>query len=63
MEPITEKDQTGNDIKIINLSKRKFSDNEKNVLNKGLKFTPVPPSCDLNELKSDIHEFTQHLGL
>ena len=29
MEPIIEKDQTGNDIKIINLSKRKFSDNEK----------------------------------
>ena len=29
MEPITEKDQTENDIKIINLPKRKLSDNEK----------------------------------
>ena len=63
MEPITEKDQTENDIKIINLSKRKLLDNEKKVLNKGLKFTPVPPSCDSNELKSDIHEFTQKLRL
>ena len=63
MEPITENDQTENDIKIINLSKRKFSDKEKNVLNKGLKFTPVPPSCDSNELKSDIREFTQTLRL
>ena len=62
MEPVTEKDQTGNDIKIIKLSKRKFSDNEKNVLNKGLKFTPVPPSCDLNELKNDIYKFTRQLG-
>ena len=29
MEPITENDQTENDIEIINLSKRKLSDNEK----------------------------------
>ena len=39
------------------------SDNEKNILNKGLKFTPVPTSSDSNELKSDIHEFTRKLRL
>ena len=36
---------------------------KKNVLNKGLKFTPVPPSCDSNELKGDIYEFSRKLRL
>ena len=51
MESITEKDQTENDIKIINLSKGKLSDNEINILNKGLKFTLVPHAAIRTNLK------------
>ena len=42
------------DIKKIKISKRTLTNNEKHVLNRGLKFTPVPSRHNSNELKNDI---------
>ena len=49
MGPIANKNENENDIKIITLSARKLSNDEKNILNKGLKFTPVCTENTLND--------------
>ena len=62
-DPIADNRTNSKDITIINLSKRNLTFDEKSILNKGLKFTPVPSKNNPNELKSDIHEFTRKLRL
>ena len=51
------------DIKIINLSSKNLTETEKNILKKGLKFTPTPSKKDTEELKKDISEFTRKIRL
>ena len=48
--------------KIINLSKRKFTDDEIKLLKRGLKFTPTPRE-DKDGLNADINEFCRRLRL
>ena len=48
--------------KIINLSKRIFSDNEIILLKRGLKFTPTPNE-DKIQLGADIEDFYRRLRL
>ena len=51
------------DIKIINLSKKKLTDAEISLLNKGLKFTPTPKLANTQELNEDSNEFNRKLRL
>ena len=48
--------------KIFNLSKRKLSSYQVNILLRGLKFTPTPKR-NIIQLKSDIHNYTRKLRL
>ena len=48
--------------KIINLSKRKFSESEIKLLKRGLKFTPTP-NKDKVQLRADIDDFCRRLRI
>ena len=51
-----------NSDEIINLSKRKLTDNEIKLLKRGLKFTPTPGE-DKIQLGADIDEFCRRLRI
>jgi hypothetical protein len=51
-----------NNVRIINLSQRHISVNEKKILEKGLKFTPTPRRDSLDLIK-DTEEFCRKLRL
>ena len=50
-------------VKIVNLSSRKLTTDEINLLNRGLKFVPTPKSPNVLDLEIDIKEFTRKLKL
>jgi hypothetical protein len=50
------------DPKVINISKRTFSKDEIEILEKGFKFTPTPNPDNLT-LEKDIDEFCRKLRL
>lgn len=50
-------------VRIFNLSNKTLSKFEKNVLLKGLKFTPTPEKPNENELQTDLNEFFRKLKL
>ena len=50
-------------VKIVNLSSRKLTNDEINLLNRGLKFVPTPKSPNVLDLEIDIKEFTRKLKL
>ena len=54
--------ERGGEPKVINLSSKKLSSAEIQLLSKGLKFTPTPKP-NVTELESDITEFTRKLRL
>ena len=49
--------------KIINLSRKKITNAEQKILEKGLKFTPTPEKENSYELKQDLFEFERKLRL
>ena len=51
------------EIKIVNLSSRKFSETETKLLERGLKFTPTPTKPNIQELIEDRMEFTRTVRL
>ena len=44
-------------------SRKRLTDSEQKILEKGLKFTPTPERGNQQELKEDIFEFTRKLRL
>ena len=52
-----------NDIKIMNLSAKQLNDLEISLLDKGLKFTPTPPTGNAEKLTEDLKEFNRKLRL
>ena len=57
-----EESRSINNVKIINLSKRDISADEKKILERGLKFTPTPRRDSLDLIK-DTEEFCRKLRL
>lgn len=51
------------DPKVINLSTVKFSDAERSILSRGLKFCPTPKNQNKEELNNDIDDFCRKLRL
>ena len=49
--------------KTINLSRKRLTDSEQKILEKGLKFTPTPEQGNQQELKEDIFEFTKKITI
>lgn len=54
---------TYNTIQIINLSKKKITDAEQKLLEKGLKFTPTQEKENTQKLKEDLFEATRKVRL
>ena len=51
------------DVQIINISNHILSQEEINILQKGLKFCPTPEKQNTDELKGDVIDFTRKLRL
>jgi len=51
------------DIQIINISNHILSQEEINILQKGLKFCPTPEKQNTDELRGDVIDFTKKLRL
>ena len=49
--------------KVINLSSKILTQQQIDILSKGLKFTPTPQKKNYNEIKDDISKFTRKLRL
>ena len=55
--------QNRKDVKIFNLSSKKLNDTEMHILLRGLKFTPTPENRNVQEIRTDIHEFNRKIRL
>lgn len=49
--------------KVINCSSYKLTPSQISLLKRGLKFTPVPKSSNLNELSADLKSFSRKMRL
>ena len=52
-----------NTTTIINLSRKRLTDSEQKILEKGFKFTPTPERGNQQELRKDIFELERKLRL